>query len=85
MTKDHSHDREREQSPVAGDGDNAGGKRPLDRRQALKRLGLAAGVLYAAPAVLPLNDAAAQKKGGPPWQKPTRPGTSIPSAPSSPG
>jgi hypothetical protein len=44
----------------------------LSRRQALARLGLAAGTAYAAPTLLSLTEAKAQ--GGPPWGRPSRPG-----------
>jgi len=43
----------------------------LNRRQALARLGLAAGTAYAAPTLLSLSEAKAQ--GGPPWGRPSRP------------
>jgi len=43
----------------------------LNRRQALARLGLAAGTAYAAPTLLSLTEAKAQ--GGPPWGRPSRP------------
>jgi len=43
--------------------------RALSRRQALTRLGLAAGTAYAAPTLLSLKDA----KAGPPWGRPSRP------------
>jgi len=73
-------------------------QRQISRRRALARLGLAATVAYAAPAILPLNDKAmAQGYGGPPgppgppappgapksWAKPTKP-ASKPSEPSKP-
>jgi hypothetical protein len=45
---------------------------PLNRRQALARLGLATGAAYAAPTLLSLTEAKAQ--GGPPWGRPSRPG-----------
>ena len=41
----------------------------LSRRQALARLGLAAGTAYAAPTLLSLTEA----KAGPPWGRPSRP------------
>jgi len=44
--------------------------RALSRRQALTRLGLAAGTAYAAPTLLSLKDA----KAGPPWGGPSGPG-----------
>lgn len=44
--------------------------RALNRRQALARLGLAAGTAYAAPTLLSLKEA----KAGPPWGRPSRPG-----------
>ncbi|MFN4281729.1 MAG: hypothetical protein ACK4NA_03720 [Alphaproteobacteria bacterium] len=44
----------------------------LNRRQALAKLGLAAGTAYAAPTLLSLTEAKAQ--GGPPWGRPSRPG-----------
>ena len=43
----------------------------LNRRQALAKLGLAAGTAYAAPTLLSLTEAKAQ--GGPPWGRPSRP------------
>lgn len=43
----------------------------LNRRQALARLGLAAGTAYAAPTLLSLTEAKAQ--GKPPWGRPSRP------------
>jgi len=43
----------------------------LNRRQALARLGLAAGTAYVAPTLLSLTEAKAQ--GGPPWGRPSRP------------
>lgn len=41
----------------------------LSRREALARLGLAAGATYAAPTLIGLNEAAADdgSDGGPPW------------------
>lgn len=47
----------------------------LSRRDALARLGLAAGTAYAAPVVLGLNQASADDGGGddgPPWGKPSK-------------
>lgn len=49
----------------------------LSRRDALARLGLAAGTAYAAPVVLGLNQASAKDDGGggddgPPWGKPSK-------------
>ena len=52
----------------------------LSRRDALARLGLAAGTAYAAPVVLGLNQASADDNnggggddgGGPPWGKPSK-------------
>ena len=52
---------------------------PVDRRRALKRLGLAAGAAYLAPTLLSLNAAAAQDpsasptSGGPDWNRPSKP------------
>ena len=43
----------------------------LNRRQALAKLGLAAGTAYAAPTLLSLAEAKAQD--GPPWGRPSRP------------
>lgn len=64
------------------------------RRRALRNLGLAAGAIYIAPALLPLNGtASAQGRppgpgggggSGPPWGRPSKPGTSQPSEPSGP-
>lgn len=51
-----------------------------ERRRALKRLGIAAGAAYLAPAVLGLNESAANS--GPPWTRPSKP--SEPSKPSKP-
>lgn len=50
----------------------------LDRRHALKRLGLAAGALYLAPTLSALSGARAQNEdkegaGGPNWKKPSKP------------
>lgn len=39
----------------------AGGRGPLNRRQALTRLGLGAAVVYSAPTILHLDRAAAKK------------------------
>jgi hypothetical protein len=49
-----------------------------DRRHALRRLGLAAGALYLAPALSALSGARAQADdkeapGGPNWKKPSKP------------
>ena len=54
-------------APASGAGEEI-----VDRRRALKRLGLAAGAAYLAPALLSLNPASAQ--GGPPRPpKPSKP------------
>lgn len=67
--------------------------RPMDRRAALARLGLAAGVAYLAPSLAVLKSASAHHKpnhggggggnGGPSWSTPSKPTRgSPPSRPS---
>lgn len=56
----------------------------LSRRQALARLGLGAAALYAAPALLPLNRAAAASVSEPSVSEPSVSEPSEPSAPSEP-
>lgn len=57
---------------------DAGTSASLSRRQALTRLGLTAGAVYAAPSLLSLSEANADDR--PPWGRPSRP--SKPTRPS---
>lgn len=68
----HSDDRDSRPVPSENQIVTPAQDRPaLNRRQALARLGLAAGTAYAAPTLLSLTEAKAQ--GGPPWGRPSRP------------
>lgn len=61
------------------DASMSGQMKPMDRRAALARLGLAAGAAYLAPTLLTLKGALAKgpgpsdPSGGPPWKPKSKP------------